>query len=916
MPNQNAERRQMGPGDRLGPYEVTAPLGSGGMGDVFRARDTRLQRDVAVKVLPPDFAADADRLRRFEQEAKTLAALNHPNLLTVFDTGIEGGGPYLVSELLEGRTLREELSAGALATRKVTSYALQLATGLAAAHSKGVVHRDLKPENIFVTRDGRLKILDFGLAKLRSGAGDGVQRLTSPSGTKSGAPRVGVSTEGVDLEAPTQLQPPIASDATEPGRVLGTPSYMAPEQVRGEPADQRADIFAFGCVLYEMLSGQRAFRKETAAETMAAILNEEPQELGEDSTSVPPALSHITRRCLEKGIEHRFQSAADLAFALETLSGSTTVSRPLGAQRRPPVPALAYVLGGSGLLALAVVVALNSGAIWPRRVATTSATSWLGERFDGPLVAMAPRVSPDGKELAFATLVDGLSQVAVMIVDTGDWRTLTTNRSRGLAGEIGWSPDGSHIFYDRSAGSFNGVYRIPKYGGEERLVLERCGLRKVLPDGSLLVLRGGSLADNELHRYWPERDELRRLNGVPETGILLGSALVRDGDGLAAVIYGRNTNALGSSPALWRINLDSGQAQPFLTSLNPRLKGTRLLAFGASPDGRRFVFDDAEGGLHRVLVVDLERPEVIRTSLPLTAVPTAVDMDRDGNLFVDQSERPAEILRGKPGGAIERIPLPPLFDELSVLPLPNDVLLVDAQSRGQRRLMLIAPGKDPRPFLESKLESSGPLALLGTNHVVFALHTGSTFNLAIASLEGRNLRTLDAVSAPLREELSVAGAPDGNTIYYASGGGVFSLPTAGGTPARLCPGQSVAVDPNGQFLVIRTGRGSGEELIRYSLVDRTQQPLRIAGTYPLVMNRIASNAVAQDGRILLQVAPLDSWFWSAAVLDPKTGAMQLATEYDADMGSPGWDREGRLVASAMFFRSSIWRFRPEGNSPP
>ncbi|HEY3204673.1 MAG TPA: serine/threonine-protein kinase, partial [Thermoanaerobaculia bacterium] len=233
-------------GTRLGPYEVLAPIGAGGMGEVYRAKDPRLKREVAVKVLPASFSQDADRLRRFEQEAQTAGGLNHPNITAVYDLGLHEGAPYIVTELLEGETLRARLSGGAFAARKAIDYAVQIAKGLAAAHEKGIIHRDLKPENLFLTNDGRVKILDFGLAK-----------LTQPEG-----------------QAAQQTNLPTAAAATEPGVVMGTLGYMSPEQVKGRPADQRSDIFSFGAILYEMLSGVRAFHRDSAAETMSAILRE------------------------------------------------------------------------------------------------------------------------------------------------------------------------------------------------------------------------------------------------------------------------------------------------------------------------------------------------------------------------------------------------------------------------------------------------------------------------------------------------------------------------------------------------------------------------------------------------------------------------------------------------------------------
>src|SRR5271155_5589353 len=288
------------PGSKLGPYEIVSVIGAGGMGEVYRAHDSRLGRDVAVKVLPDVFGHDRDRLARFEQEARAVAALNHPNILAVFDIGESSGTHYIVTELLEGDTLRGKMSGGALPVRRVQEYALQIAQGLAAAHDKGIIHRDLKPENIFLTKEGRVKILDFGLAKLAPNA--------------RGAKGESGQSDGLTM----------TSSPTEAGMVMGTAGYMAPEQVRGSAIDSRTDIFAFGAVLYEMVSGQRAFKRDTAAETMTAILKEDPPELSELNHPVSPGLERIIRRCLEKNPEQRFQSAKDLAFALDALSGTTT----------------------------------------------------------------------------------------------------------------------------------------------------------------------------------------------------------------------------------------------------------------------------------------------------------------------------------------------------------------------------------------------------------------------------------------------------------------------------------------------------------------------------------------------------------------------------------------------------------------
>src|SRR5262245_30070832 len=462
-------------GTSLNQYRITASIGQGGMGEVFRARDTRLNRDVAIKVLPKDFVNDADRLRRFEQEAKTLAALNHPNVLTIHDAGVHEGAPYLVSELLEGRTLREVLSSTAnvaLPVRKASDYALQIAHGLAAAHGKGIIHRDLKPENIFVTTDERVKILDFGLAKLKVGIAVPIE--------PGGAVRTPRPT--ADLDAPTVLQS-VSADPTEPGMVLGTPSYMAPEQVRGEPADHRADIFAFGCVLYEMLSGTRAFRRDTAVASMNAVLSEDPPELSASNASIPPLLERVVQRCLEKLPERRFQSANDLAFAIENSPpSSTSISRGRMAYRASN-RRRAVGVGVSLLVLAAVWVAWMAGrraavARHPTyRQLTTPVGTIYHARFapDGRTVAYSARL--DGRPLeVFLTRSDspesrslGLTNADVLAISSAGELALLLNLeaqgwfvSRGtlarmpLAGgtprewipdvqEADWSPDGSEI---------------------------------------------------------------------------------------------------------------------------------------------------------------------------------------------------------------------------------------------------------------------------------------------------------------------------------------------------------------------------------------------------------------------------------------------------------------------------------------
>ncbi len=362
-------------GTKLGPYEILAPIGAGGMGEVYRARDPRLGREVAIKVLPASFSQDADRLKRFEQEARAAGVLNHPNITAVHDFGTADGAPYIVTELLEGETLRSRLGAGAISARKSIDYAIQLAKGLAAAHEKGIVHRDLKPENVFLTKDGRLKILDFGLAKLKTETGE---------------------------DGKTDMQ--TVSGGTQPGVVLGTMGYMAPEQVRGRAADKRSDLFAFGTLLYEMVSGQRAFRGDSAADTITAILTKDPPDLSQTNKEIHPGLDRIVRHCLEKNPEERFESARDVAFDLESLSG---VSAPTGAVAAVSVPPRRRWLAPALISAsVALAAGLAAGYAFGKKTGYVPPPNYQQLTFRRGEI-YAARFAPDGQTVVYAAAWDG-----------------------------------------------------------------------------------------------------------------------------------------------------------------------------------------------------------------------------------------------------------------------------------------------------------------------------------------------------------------------------------------------------------------------------------------------------------------------------------------------------------------------------
>jgi hypothetical protein len=464
----------LSPGSRLGRYEILNPLGAGGMGEVYRARDTRLDRDVAIKILPESVARDPERLARFDREAKAVAALSHPNILALHDAGTEDGTTFAVMELLDGETLRDRLASGPLPVRRAIDTAVQIARGLAAAHAKGLVHRDLKPENVFLVADGQVKILDFGLAK---------------------------AADPGDSTATTTHAPAM----TDPGTVLGTVGYMAPEQVRGHAVDARTDLFALGSVFYEMLTGQRAFRRDTAAETMTAILREDPPDLPQPQAAQAPALDRIIRHCLEKNPAERFQSARDVAFALEALSGTTgtsgTAAAPGSSAAAPRANAgRSQNRFAAGVIALFIVAA---GAAWAAGYVHVGSAANVGAGISD--VTYQPVTFDEGFVFAARFARDGRT-----IVYSADWENQKTRdifvtsldnsgaRALGYKGSdlLAVSPDGAlAILMDgvvpggNPYGRRGTIARASLTGGAPRPELDRVTFADFAPDQSLAVIR-------------------------------------------------------------------------------------------------------------------------------------------------------------------------------------------------------------------------------------------------------------------------------------------------------------------------------------------------------------------------------------------------------------------------------------------
>jgi len=500
------------PGTKLGSYVVQSLIGAGGMGEVYRARDASLKRDVAIKVLPASLSRDGDRLRRFQLEAEAAAALNHANILSIFAIGQQDNSPYIVTELLEGETLRELLRHGALKLRFGIDIAIQAAKGLAAAHEKGIAHRDLKPENLFLAKDGRVKILDFGLAKL----------MQATSG--SDGPTVSLR------------------DQTDAGRILGTVGYMSPEQVRGEPADARSDIFALGCVLYEMLTGKRAFRKATSVETMHAILNEDPPAASDITRTIPLALERVIHRCLEKAPDRRFQSASDLAFALDALSGSGVYSdhaKPV-TKRTTTVPRRAIIIA-----AIVAAVALVVGLFYFR---------WQPSAL--PKISNFVQLTHDGQAKGIIGL-DGariylymMGLIAELHISGGQPKMLPILPPKMFP--LGLSPDKSSILLNEGLDNTGAgpVWSVPVLGGSPRRLADiQANAGAWSPDGKRLAYTNG----NSVFVANADGSDSRRVVAVPDPAFVNAPVWSPDGSRIRFIL--RKTTDVPSG-FYWEVSVD------------------------------------------------------------------------------------------------------------------------------------------------------------------------------------------------------------------------------------------------------------------------------------------------------------------------------------------------------------------------
>jgi serine/threonine protein kinase len=757
---------RIAPGTRIDHYEIVGWLGAGGMGVVYRARDPRLGRDVALKLIPETFAVDAGRVQRFEQEARAAGQLNHPNILAVYDIGVHAGSPYIVSELLEGESLRSRLHSGALPSRKAIDYARQIAEGLAAAHERNIVHRDVKPDNLFITRDGRIKILDFGIAKLTR-PGDDAQHTGFPT-------------------------------ETEAGMVVGTAGYMSPEQVRGEAVDPRSDIFSFGTVFYEMLTGRPAFTRETAPETMTAVLKEDPPALR--APDVSASLARIVSRCLEKTREMRFQSARDLAFGLEVLSDTAaTVVPAVAPTRRPRRAALT--------LAIVLLSLLTAVAIWRTSTTTPAVENLLVNaqftsftNFEGGELDAA--ISPDGRFVTFVGDQGGPFHVWLKQVGTGSFQDLTPGsgdqKNAGPNRSVGFSADGSEVWINGTAG--RRLSLLPLTGGTPRTFLsERAVNVSWSHDGTRLVYftfddgdpvfvadRTGGNARQILisakgdHNHFPawspdgqwiyythsaqavyEFDIWRipSSGGVPErlTEQSSDKRYLTPIDANTVLFVAPGQDRAG--PWLWALDVKRHEAHRVSVGLE------RYLSVAASADSRRLVASVATATAALWSVPILDRPVEEREVTPYRTPAARALAPRFGkdSLFILSSSGPGdglwrvqngkavEIWKGSDGTLIESPAVSPLGDRVAVV----------LKRQGKLQLTLLSAD--------------------GANHRSFA-----------ESIDVRG---------------SSAWSPDAKWIATggtdAQGAGLFTIPVAGGAPVRLVTGaaHNPVWSPDGNLIV-------------------------------------------------------------------------------------------------------------------
>jgi eukaryotic-like serine/threonine-protein kinase len=791
----------LSPGTKLGPYEILATIGAGGMGEVYRAKDPRLKREVAIKVLPASFSSDAERLRRFEQEAQAAGALNHPNITAVYELGSHEGSPYIVTELLEGETLRGRLSGGGLPVRKATEYAIQTAKGLAAAHEKGIVHRDLKPENLFVTNDGRVKILDFGLAKLTQADGATGPQTNLPTATGGG---------------------------TEPGVVMGTLGYMSPEQVKGKPTDARSDIFSFGAILYEMLSGSRAFHRDTAAETMSAILREEPPDLSATNKNVQPGLERVVRHCLEKSPEERFHSAHDLAFDLEALSGTsatiaTSAAAPGAGIRLGRIPLLAAALIALAALAAGYFAGKSKGVSAPpmfKQLTFRKGAIW-GARFGSDGKSILTTAAWDGKPAQIYVSRPESPEAIPFGVPDADIAAVSTSGDVALLLKADFN-----TAFTRTGT----LARVAATGGAPRELLERVNYADWTPDGKDLAIvrvEGGKC-----------RLELPAGKVLYETTGWIGQPRISPRGDRIAFLDHPVVNDDGGAAAI----VDTAGKK---TTISPEYATVQGLAW--SPDGSEVWYTAAEVGGNRTLYASSPGGRT-RALARIAGNLTLHDVARDGRVLVSHDNLQTGII-GRGAGAPAEVDLTWLdWSLLADISADGRTLLFSETAEGGGKgYSVYIRGLDGSPAVRlgegnaQRLSPDGKrvLALVGSpgspDIVIYPTGAGESKKISAAGLVIRGAGWLPDG----RHILATAREPGKRSRSYI-------LDTEGSKPRPITPEgyRGILLFPDGAHL-LSFGPDGG---VYVSAIDGGGEPRRIEG----LSNQDALAGWTADGRLYVR----------------------------------------------------------------
>jgi Tol biopolymer transport system component len=791
-------------GSKLGPYEVLSPLGAGGMGEVYRARDTRLGRDVAIKVLPAELSADGERLRRFEKEARAASSLNHPNIVTIYEVDRSDSTSFIVMELVEGKTLREVLAGGLLPVRKLLQIGTQIAEGLAKAHSAGIVHRDVKPENVMITKDGLVKILDFGLAK-----------LTHP-----------------DLESNLHTEAPTASEGTRPGILMGTVSYMSPEQASGHPVDFRSDQFSLGSILYEMATGKRAFQRASVPQTLTAIIQDEPEPIGTVSSQSPAPLRWIVERCLSKDPDARYASTKDLVRDLESvgnhLSEVAGGAMSLDSSRRSRfqfwIPA---VIVAALVVAAGVTLWRLRRPVWQNPLAGarfSRFTSWEGSELDAS-------ISSDGKFVAFLSDHDGPFDAWIAQIGSGAFLNLTKGRfptvANSIVHNVGVSEDAAHVWFRINSpdGKEHSVWLVPTIGGTPRVFLPSA------------VEAAWSLDRKQIAYFAPAPGDpifVADRNGGNPRQICIDKPGIHQHyiswspDGRFVYF------AKGIPPDemdIWRVPIAGGVSER-LTHHNsrvayPRLINNRTLIYTAMRE------DGSGSGLY---AMDVEKRVPHPVSAGLEEY-VSIDVSGDGQRLVATVANPVRDLWTVP--ITDRV-----VDESSVKPLKLPTVRAAAPRFGRDYLLYLG-SKGAADGVWRLKDSSETELWKGSDGAVVsapAVSPDSTQLCFVVRSEGRGRLHIMASDGTgvhrIAESLEVRGAPswspDGKWIAVAGSEGktspLFKVPVDGGSPVRLVDGASSVISnpvwsPDGRFILYSEGRGSATVRLQGVTPDKQAFPL-------------------------------------------------------------------------------------------